>query len=371
MSERYLTLKDMTRGGGCTPRTVRYYERQGLLRAARSAGGHRLFAAAELERLNFVVALREAGWALEEIVEILGTRDAAPSDRAASERLGGLLEVHIERLEKKLVVLERLREDLRGTQQALQVCSDCTKLHDEVSCEACDRHPELSTLPRGFRLTWRARELEGPPFDENDADGFDDIAVGIPLEDIGTIERPTFFGPPEKSVFGVLHMPGDGRVRGTALICPPLAKEHFDTVRALAHAHAAVPLLSRTHGQPATPSTLGKEMANVYARLERQIAALERVPLKGKINGAVGNYNAHVVAYPAVDWERLGARVVAGLGLEFNPYTTQIEPHDYMAELFDAVAHANTILIDLDRDVWGYVSLGYFRQRTKEGEVGS
>ena len=131
-------------------------------------------------------------------------------------------------------------------------------------------------------------------------------------------------------------------------------------------------MLSRTHGQPATPTTLGKEMANVYARLERQIAAIERVPLKGKINGAVGNYNAHVVA---LSGRRLGARsrrgVVAGLGLEFNPYTTQIEPHDYMAELFDAIARANTILIDLDRDVWGYVSLGYFRQRMKEGEVGS
>ena len=130
-------------------------------------------------------------------------------------------------------------------------------------------------------------------------------------------------------------------------------------------------MLARTHGQPATPTTLGKEIANVYARLERQIAAIERVPLKGKVNGAVGNYNAHVVAYPDVDWERLAARVVAGLGLEFNPYTTQIEPHDYMAELFDAIARANTILIDLDRDVWGYVSLGYFRQRMKEGEVGS
>jgi adenylosuccinate lyase len=109
----------------------------------------------------------------------------------------------------------------------------------------------------------------------------------------------------------------------------------------------------------------------VYARLERQIAAIERVPIKGKINGAVGNYNAHVAAYPDVDWERLAARVVASLGLELNPYTTQIEPHDYMAELFDAVARTNTILIDLDRDVWGYVSLGYFRQRMREGEVGS
>ncbi len=143
------------------------------------------------------------------------------------------------------------------------------------------------------------------------------------------------------------------------------------SLRAMAHANAAVPMLSRTHGQPATPTTLGKEMANVYARLERQIAAIERVPLKGKANGAVGNYNAHLVAYPDVDWERLAARVVAGLGLEFNPYTTQIEPHDYMAELFDAVSRANTVLIDLDRDIWGYVSLGYFRQNVTEGEVGS
>ncbi len=151
----------------------------------------------------------------------------------------------------------------------------------------------------------------------------------------------------------------------------PALRDIADDLRALAHAHADLPMLSRTHGQAATPTTLGKEFANVYARIERQITGIERVALKGKINGAVGNYNAHVVAYPDVDWERLGARVVTGLGLEFNPYTTQIEPHDYMAELFDAVARANTILVGLDRDVWGYVSLGYFRQRMQEGEVGS
>ncbi len=151
----------------------------------------------------------------------------------------------------------------------------------------------------------------------------------------------------------------------------PALRDIAAELRKLARANAAMPMLSRTHGQPATPTTLGKEMANVYARLERQIAAIERVPLKGKINGAVGNYNAHIAAYPDVDWERVAARVVARLGLEFNPYTTQIEPHDYMAELFDAIARANTILIDLDRDIWGYVSLGYFRQRVSEGEVGS
>jgi len=130
-------------------------------------------------------------------------------------------------------------------------------------------------------------------------------------------------------------------------------------------------MLARTHGQAATPTTLGKEFANVYARLERQIAAFAKVPIKGKMNGAVGNYNAHAIAYPDVDWERLAARTVASLGLEFSPYTTQIEPHDGIAEYCDALARANTVLVDLDRDIWGYVSLGYFRQRLREGEVGS
>jgi len=142
-------------------------------------------------------------------------------------------------------------------------------------------------------------------------------------------------------------------------------------LRALAHAHAALPMLSRTHGQAATPTTVGKEIANVVARLERAVGAFAAAPLPGKINGAVGNYNAHAVAYPGIDWEALARRIVGGLGLEFNVYTTQIEPHDGLAALFDALARVNTIIIDLDRDVWGYVSLGYFRQKVKEGEVGS
>ena len=151
----------------------------------------------------------------------------------------------------------------------------------------------------------------------------------------------------------------------------PLLESIAADLRALAHAHADVPMLARTHGQPATPTTLGKEFANVYARLERQIAALARLPIKGKLNGAVGNYNAHAIAYPDVEWEKVAARTVASLGLEFNPYTTQIEPHDGIAEYCDALARANSILIDLDRDIWSYVSLGYFRQRMREGEVGS
>ena len=142
-------------------------------------------------------------------------------------------------------------------------------------------------------------------------------------------------------------------------------------LRALARKHAARPMLSRTHGQPASPTTLGKEMANFAARLRRAREAIARVAILGKINGAVGNYNAHTAAYPGFPWEAFCRRFVERLGLEFNPYTTQIEPHDCYAELFDAYARANTVLLDFDRDLWGYISLGYFRQRPKAGEVGS
>jgi len=151
----------------------------------------------------------------------------------------------------------------------------------------------------------------------------------------------------------------------------PMIDRVIASLRASAHALADAAMLSRTHGQAATPTTMGKELANVVHRLDRARARLAGVTLFGKINGAVGNYNAHVVACPGVDWEALARRVVESLGLAFNPYTIQIEPHDSIAELLDAYAHLNTILIDLDRDVWGYVSLGYFRQRAKAGEVGS
>lgn len=152
----------------------------------------------------------------------------------------------------------------------------------------------------------------------------------------------------------------------------PMMRRIADEIRNLAVQFADIPMLSRTHGQPASPTTLGKEMANVVYRLERQIAQIEAVPLLGKINGAVGNYNAHLSAYPQVDWEANARSFIEDtLGLSFNPYTTQIEPHDYIAELFDAVARFNTILIDFDRDVWGYISLGYFKQKTVAGEIGS
>ena len=151
----------------------------------------------------------------------------------------------------------------------------------------------------------------------------------------------------------------------------PALRVIIDKLQALAHEHAAVPLLCRTHGQTATPSTLGKEMANVVYRLRRAHARIAAVEIMGKINGAVGNYNAHLSAYPNADWEHFAQRFVEARGLTFNPYTIQIEPHDYMAELYDACARANTILIDLDRDLWGYISLGYFKQRVVAGEVGS
>jgi adenylosuccinate lyase len=152
----------------------------------------------------------------------------------------------------------------------------------------------------------------------------------------------------------------------------PSLDEIIDTLDRLARDYADQPMLSRTHGQPASPTTLGKEMVNVAHRLKRQREQIIEVPLLGKVNGAVGNYNAHLAAYPDIDWADLAQRfVIEELGLDWNPYTTQIEPHDYIAELLDATARCNTVLIDFCRDVWGYIALGYFRQKTVAGEVGS
>jgi adenylosuccinate lyase len=157
---------------------------------------------------------------------------------------------------------------------------------------------------------------------------------------------------------------------GRALLRTELLALHAK-LRKLAHAHAHTPMLSRTHGQAATPTTVGKEFANVAVRLGRAIDELDALPVLAKMNGAVGNYNAHLAAAPEFDWEALARSVVEGLGLVFNTHTIQIEPHDWMASIFDAIARANTIVLDLDRDLWGYISLGYFRQRARPGEVGS
>ena len=151
----------------------------------------------------------------------------------------------------------------------------------------------------------------------------------------------------------------------------PGMEKVVDKLAELAKEHAEQPMLSRTHGQTASPTTVGKELANVVYRLRRQLMQIREVEIMGKINGAVGNYNAHLSAYPDVDWAANAEEFVESLGLDWNPYTTQIEPHDYIAELYDAIARFNTILIDLDRDIWGYISLGYFKQKTVAGEIGS
>jgi adenylosuccinate lyase len=158
---------------------------------------------------------------------------------------------------------------------------------------------------------------------------------------------------------------------GRDTVILPQMTQIVAVLKQLAQQLAAQPMLSRTHGQTASPTTVGKELANVAYRLQRQIDQIRAVPLLGKINGAVGNYNAHLSAYPDVDWQGNAQSFVEALGLQWNPFTTQIEPHDYIAELFDAIARFNTILIDLNRDIWGYISLAYFKQRTVEGEIGS
>ncbi|WP_367680510.1 adenylosuccinate lyase [Candidatus Fukatsuia anoeciicola] len=151
----------------------------------------------------------------------------------------------------------------------------------------------------------------------------------------------------------------------------PMWKEIITTITLLAKQYRTIPLLSRTHGQPATPSTFGKEFANVVYRMQRQLNQLKKVEILGKINGAVGNYNAHIIAYPNIDWHKFSNEFVTSLGINWNPYTTQIEPHDYIAELFDCIIRFNIILIDFNRDIWGYIALNYFKQKTIKNEIGS
>ena len=257
---------------------------------------------------------------------------------------------------------------------------------------------ELSWLKA---LAAEPKIVEVPPFDEAVLTEIDDVIAGFSLEDAAAVKaiesttnhdvkaieywlKERFAGVPAVSaVSEFIHFACTSedinnlshalmlREARDEVLLPKLA-EVSDKLRSLAHELAAVPMMSRTHGQPATPTTLGKEVANVLYRLERQAKQLSAQEFLGKINGAVGNYNAHMVAYPDVDWEGHCRRFVEeDLGLTFNPYTIQIEPHDYMAEFFQAVSRINTILIDFNRDVWGYISLGYFKQKVKAGEVGS
>ena len=257
---------------------------------------------------------------------------------------------------------------------------------------------ELSWLKA---LAAEPKIVEVPPFDEAVLAEIDDVIVGFSLDDAAAVKaieattnhdvkaieywlKERFAGVPAVSavsefihfactsedINNLSHALMLREARDEVLL--PKLTEVSDKLRSLAHELAAVPMMSRTHGQPATPTTLGKEVANVLYRLERQAKQLSAQEFLGKINGAVGNYNAHMVAYPDVDWEGHCRRFVEeDLGLTFNPYTIQIEPHDYMAEFFQAVSRINTILIDFNRDVWGYISLGYFKQKVKAGEVGS
>ena len=257
---------------------------------------------------------------------------------------------------------------------------------------------ELSWLKA---LAAEPKIVEVPPFDEVVLAEIDDVIAGFSLDDAAAVKaieattnhdvkaieywlKERFAGVPAVSaVSEFIHFACTSedinnlshalmlREARDEVLLPKLA-EVSDKLRSLAHELAAVPMMSRTHGQPATPTTLGKEVANVLYRLERQAKQLSAQEFLGKINGAVGNYNAHMIAYPDVDWEGHCRRFVEeDLGLTFNPYTIQIEPHDYMAEFFQAVSRINTILIDFNRDVWGYISLGYFKQKVKAGEVGS
>ena len=246
------------------------------------------------------------------------------------------------------------------------------------------KHPQISEVPEFSPQTYMALEEIVSLFDEEDAQwiknkeritNHDVKAVEYFLKDkasanpeLAAVSEFIHFACTSEDINNLSH--GLMLKAGRDIALEQMTAV-YQAIRQLAHRYADLPMLSRTHGQTASPTTLGKEMANVAYRLGRQIQQFKTVEILGKINGAVGNYNAHLSAYPDVDWAENAKQFIEGLGLNFNPYTTQIEPHDYIAELFDAVKRFNTILIDFNRDVWGYISLGYFKQRLKEGEVGS
>lgn len=246
------------------------------------------------------------------------------------------------------------------------------------------RHPEIREVPAFSSETNAFLDSIVDDFSEADAQAIKDIEKTT-NHDVKAVEyflKNKFAGNPElEAVLEFVHFActsEDINNLSHALMLREgrevfLTDAHaiVNAIVKLAHDYAEDPMLSRTHGQTASPTTVGKEMANVAARLRRQVKTVEAVELLGKINGAVGNYNAHLSAYPSIDWQANAEAFVTSLGLTWNPYTTQIEPHDYIAELFDAIARFNTILIDFDRDVWGYISLGYFKQKTIKGEIGS
>ncbi|OCR24404.1 adenylosuccinate lyase [Pseudomonas syringae] len=242
----------------------------------------------------------------------------------------------------------------------------------EVPAFSAEANAILNTLAEDFSITHAERVKEIERTTNHDVKAVEYLLKeqAAKLPELDKVSEFIHFACTSEDINNLSHalMLREGRDN----VMLPLMRQIAESIRELAIRFADVPMLSRTHGQPASPTTLGKELANVVYRLERQITQIAAVPLLGKINGAVGNYNAHISAYPAIDWEaNARAFIEDELGLGFNPYTTQIEPHDYIAELFDAIARFNTILIDFDRDIWGYISLGYFKQRTIAGEIGS
>ncbi|KFE56237.1 adenylosuccinate lyase [Pseudomonas syringae] len=242
----------------------------------------------------------------------------------------------------------------------------------EVPAFSAEANAILNTLAEDFSITHAERVKEIERTTNHDVKAVEYLLKeqAAKLPELDKVSEFIHFACTSEDINNLSHalMLREGRDN----VMLPLMRQTAEAIRELAIRFADVPMLSRTHGQPASPTTLGKELANVVYRLERQIAQIAAVPLLGKINGAVGNYNAHISAYPSIDWEENARAFIEDeLGLGFNPYTTQIEPHDYIAELFDAIARFNTILIDFDRDIWGYISLGYFKQRTIAGEIGS
>ena len=242
----------------------------------------------------------------------------------------------------------------------------------EVPAFSAEANAILNTLAEDFSITHAERVKEIERTTNHDVKAVEYLLKeqAAKLPELDKVSEFIHFACTSEDINNLSHalMLREGRDN----VMLPLMRQIAESIRELAIRFADVPMLSRTHGQPASPTSLGKELANVVYRLERQITQIAAVQLLGKINGAVGNYNAHISAYPAIDWEaNARAFIEDELGLGFNPYTTQIEPHDYIAELFDAIARFNTILIDFDRDIWGYISLGYFKQRTIAGEIGS
>ncbi len=251
--------------------------------------------------------------------------------------------------------------------------------------EALAAEPAIAEVPPFSPETRRALEEIHSGFSEADARRIKEIETVTnhdvkaieyflkektrSLPEVARVAEFIHFGCTSEDINNLAYALMLKRARAEVLL--PRMDRVIAAVAALARRYAGTPMLARTHGQPASPTTLGKELANVAWRLKRQRDAFARVEILGKMNGAVGNYNAHLAAYPEVDWPRLARRFVEGLGLVWNPYTTQIEPHDYIAELCDALARFDTVLIDFCRDVWGYISIGYFRQEVVEGEVGS